>query len=117
MDKFGYEAKSFEVTEDHVKLLQRAWVSWEDCEFGAPSIDCKRPYGNSDVYGDLAEILWGDAQYANQEAELTEEQMAQLLKVHQETKIALQIFLRVGYMKPGRYVGEKYGSEWRAAES
>ena len=30
---------------------------WDDCEFGAPAIDCKRPYGNSDVYNDIAKIL------------------------------------------------------------
>jgi hypothetical protein len=33
------------------------YITWDDCEFGAPACDCKRPYGNSDVYGDMAEIL------------------------------------------------------------
>jgi hypothetical protein len=47
----------FTVTEDHLKLLRRAYIGWDDCEFGAPGIDPKRPYGNSDVIGDIAEIL------------------------------------------------------------
>ena len=45
----------FTVTEEHLKLLRRAYVDWEDCEFGAPAIDCKRPYGNSDVIADIGE--------------------------------------------------------------
>lgn len=48
---------TFTLTEDHIKLLSRAYIGWEDSEFGAPSIDCKRPYGNSYVEGDVAEIL------------------------------------------------------------
>jgi hypothetical protein len=47
----------FTVTDEHLKLLRRTNVGWEDGEFGAPSIDCKRPYGNSSVYNDIAEIL------------------------------------------------------------
>ena len=37
------DKKKFEVKLEHLKLLKRAYVRWEDCEFGAPSIDCKRP--------------------------------------------------------------------------
>lgn len=48
---------TFTVTDDHLKLLRRASVGWSDCEFGAPEIDPKRPYGNSNVLGDIAEIL------------------------------------------------------------
>ena len=47
----------FTVTDEHLKLLRGAYVGWDDCEFGAPAIDCKRPYGNSDVIADIAEIL------------------------------------------------------------
>lgn len=35
--------RAFVVTEDHLKLLAQMYVRWEDCEFGAPAIDCKRP--------------------------------------------------------------------------
>jgi len=46
-----------EITNDHLKLLEKAYWKYEDCEYGAPAIDCKRPYGNSDVEEDIAEIL------------------------------------------------------------
>lgn len=29
----------------------------DDCEYGAIGVDCKRPFGNSDVEGDILEIL------------------------------------------------------------
>src|SRR5262245_17189804 len=47
----------FTVTDEHLRLLRRAYVFWDETEFGAPGINAKRPYGNSDVYGDIAEIL------------------------------------------------------------
>jgi len=39
------------------KLLKNFQVRWNDCEFGAPEINPKRPYGNSDVEQDMLEIL------------------------------------------------------------
>lgn len=44
-------------TADHMTLLRATYWNWNDCEFGAASMDPKRPYGNSDVDGDLAELL------------------------------------------------------------
>jgi hypothetical protein len=49
--------RGIEPNEDHWTLLGRAFWDWDDCEFGAPSIHPKRPYGNRDVEGDLAELL------------------------------------------------------------
>ena len=49
--------KKFTLTENHIKLLCRAYVGWNGAEFGAPSIDPKRPYGNSDVLHDMGDIL------------------------------------------------------------
>lgn len=46
-----------EPTADHATLIAAAYWQWNDCEYGAPEIDPKRPYGNSDVEGDLAELL------------------------------------------------------------
>ena len=39
----------FTLTVDHITLLNNMWVDWSDVEYGAPEIDPKRPYGNSDV--------------------------------------------------------------------
>lgn len=49
--------KKFEVTEAHLKLLRAMEVDWNGAEFGAPTINPKRPYGNSDVFTDMFEIL------------------------------------------------------------
>ena len=55
IEDFG--SNEFEVTEEHIQLLRDMVVTWWNCEFGAPAIDPKRPYGNSWVYGDIAETL------------------------------------------------------------
>jgi hypothetical protein len=62
----------FTLTENHLKLLQKMWVGWSTCEFGAPEIDPKRPYGNSDVIGDIHEILtdtYSSREYISEEME------------------------------------------------
>ena len=91
----------FELTEEHLTLLARAYVRWEDCETGAPAIDCKRPYGNSDVAGDVAEILgWP----IDEQDGLTDEQRDRALEIHSETLTALQIILTARDFRPGVYV-------------
>lgn len=100
-------SKTFELTDKHIKLLRSAYVSWESGEFGAPSIDCKRPYGNGDVVGDVIKILFG---------ELPEEAIEGLQdyanQLHKETETALQIILATGEFKPGKYVCEDYTKNW-----
>ena len=50
--------QQFEVTEDHLKLVQRMYWQWDDHAYdGAPAVGLKRPYGNSDVMYDIAQIL------------------------------------------------------------
>lgn len=91
----------FTVTADHLKLLQRAYVGWDDCEYGAPAIDGKRPYGNGDVATDIAEILgWATPRDGPSEAQ---ERAARAL--HEETATVLQIVLCTpGFaVTPGTY--------------
>lgn len=106
----------FTVTEDHLKLLQRMYVGWQDCEYGAPEIDPKRPYGNSDVEADIAEILgWGDGkEYPYDELDSDTRQMASIL--HEETQTALQILLTNLTIEPGDYVADPYSTEWRRSD-
>jgi hypothetical protein len=47
----------FTVTDEHLRLLRRARISWEEAEFGAPGINSKRPYGNSNVFADMGQHL------------------------------------------------------------
>lgn len=53
------------ITADHYLLLERMTFDWDDeCEWGAVSSDCKRPFGNSGVERDVAEILGREVDYA-----------------------------------------------------
>ncbi len=102
--------KEFLLKPEHIKLLERAYIGWEDCEFGAPAIDCKRPYGNSDVVGDIAEILgW---QY-NHDDVLTKEQIGYAHQLHRETQVALQIIVQHFKVPWGTYISEDYGGTWK----
>lgn len=106
--------QQFTVTDEHIKLLRAANVGWEDCEFGAPSIDCKRPYGNSDVHADIAEILSITPIVSDDRgAKFSNEQTDRMDVLHKETKTALQIFLATGEMKAGRYVADNYDRNWQ----
>lgn len=92
----------FRVTEDHIKLIQNFYVRWEDSENGAPSIDCKRPYGNSHVASDVCEILGWDMP-EDYESYAYNDICEQAEAVHKETEIALQILLCNLSISPGLY--------------
>lgn len=103
--------QKFTVTEDHLKLLGRAYVTWDDCEFGAPGINCKRPYGNSSVYSDIAEIL--DIKPEGEDGDFTAQQEQLMNSLHRETQTVLQIILVTGVMIAGDYEADKYDTNWR----
>jgi hypothetical protein len=106
MDKIE-RATSFTITENHLKLLKRLNVDWDDCEFGAPCIDPKRPYGNSDVLDDIAEILG---------VKKTKE----FDRLHKEMQIVLQIIFVTGKIEVGDYVKTDkydYGSWKKSGET
>jgi hypothetical protein len=108
-DFFG---KEFVVTDQHIKLLKEMNVSWWDCEFGAPAIDCKRPYGNSDVYRDIAEIL--DIK-PDENDEFSEDQQFDMDEIHEDMQVVLQILVVNADkgIKPGTYTrANAYDTEW-----
>jgi len=113
IERFGREL--FELKEEHIKLLRNACVRWDDCEFGAPAIDCKRPYGNTAVYEDIAEIL--DIKPVTIDCGFkifSEDQKEWMRKIHHETKTALQIVLSTGKFESGLYECPKYFTRcWR----
>lgn len=90
----------FTLTTEHVALLRAMNVGWQDCETGAPEIDPKRPYGNSSVELDVAEILGWEVD----EDGLTDEQHDRAATLHRETQTALQVVLHAGSFEPGDYV-------------
>ena len=100
----------FTVTEDHLKLLQHVYLYWDYGEgYGAPAINPKKPYGNSDVERDVAEIL--DAPNSDWEGDeddeyldLTPEAREHFARLHVETMIVLHIVLAARDIRPGRYI-------------
>ena len=89
--------EQFKITEAHLKLLKHMYVSWDYCEFGAPAIDPKRPYGNSDCISDILDILGlphdKDNESLNDYAR----------KIHKDMGIVLQIVLVTQSFKCGIY--------------
>lgn len=108
--------ETFLLKEEHIKLLSRCYVQWQDCEAGAPEIDPKRPYGNSSVASDVAEIL--GLELSNEDEDGTEwdnnEAFEEALRFHRETETALQIILSTKTFKPGWYEKiNKYPPCWK----
>ncbi len=118
----------FEVKPEHLLLMRRFCVGWDDSEFGAPEIDPKRPYGNSDVLQDMLEILGireikggifgfdlfgveyllkGEDKH-NIDLEHEDALVGVLKGLHKETETALQICLATGAFKIGKYQCEEY---------
>lgn len=96
------KGKIFEVTEDHLKLLKHSHIIWRTSEYGAPAIDPKRPYGNTSVESDIAEILEWDKE-DSQRAE----------KIHRELEKVLQIVLVTQTFEPGLYnIRNEYTTDW-----
>ena len=108
----------FTVTEDHIKLLKQMCVGWDSCEFGAPAIDCKRPYGSLSVYGDMAEII-GIPRRDNVALEefcdewFEDDDIRRMDTLHQEMKTVLEIGIRVGIFCAGEHEAEEHRRNWR----
>jgi len=111
------DVKEFELKQIHLDLLKRVEIDWDDCEFGAPYIDPKRPYGNSDVFDDIAEIikLKKKENYDYNEEDWKEESMDYMEDLHKQTQIVLEIILHCQSFKLGKYKKVKYG-EWKFIE-
>jgi hypothetical protein len=110
------EKRTFTMLGVHLELLKRVYVDWDRTEFGAPCVDPKRPYGNSDVLDDMAEILGLDV-FTDRHGSrhLTENQEKFLRELHEQTETALQIVLRMlpGPVEIGRYEADKYEENWK----
>lgn len=89
---------TFTLTEDHIKLISNLHlVSYTD--FG-PEICSKRPFGNSSIECDIANIL----KWETEDGELTEKQVSDAWKIfNEELPNALQIVLCTKTFEPGTY--------------
>lgn len=106
--------KEFTLTKTHIELLSKVYVAWDDCATGAPCIDPKRPYGNSNVIKDMYVILTGKEDWYDLSSEIQSELQSEYLELHGELETALQIILYTKSFVPGIYEEERmYGNEWK----
>lgn len=94
---------TFEITDDHITLLQAAEWEYSDCEFGAPAIDPKRPYGNSSVETDLAELLIPGFKEMNDDDQAAELDDGWLVRTHRELVTVLAVAISARSFAPGIY--------------
>jgi len=123
---------TFPLTEELIALLRRGNVDFNDDAYeGAAGLDLKRPYGNSDVLTDVAEIVYGDRLISQDDENFfliqplsdrdpgTEAQLVSrvsdtvLRQLHRATGTALAIVLSTGSFQPGVYRRTRsYSDAW-----
>lgn len=52
-----HQGDVFELKREHLALIKRLNWYWDEGEYGAIAVEPKRPLGNSDVVGDVIEML------------------------------------------------------------
>jgi len=133
-DKSEKERKKlteFEIKDEHLKLLKEMNIRWDDCEFGAPAVDSKRPYGNSNGVDDVARVIGYkktkdtiefDEEYAKdfvdineylEDSDWTQKAYDYLYNIHKDMEIVLQIVLSSLSFKKGIYIRDSEYSKWR----
>ena len=112
----------FHVTEEHIKLMKRLHIGWCDDEYGAPEVDHKRPYGNSDVEEDMKTILnlsSNKCPHCEEVLDDSDDEKANNLvaSLHKDMQTVLQILVQNNGIKIGVYKNkEKYGNDWGFVE-
>lgn len=99
-----FKGKSLTVTDEHLLLLKRTYITWDPCEYGAPEINPKRPYGNGDVAQDIYEILGWPIGCQDCGVEYDDERAR---SIHVEMEAVVKVALH--------NVGEDIRGEWRNA--
>ena len=101
----GDEMKSgnyrrFYLSVDHIKLLQKLAIIENDSSCSiTPMVYPKKPYGNSDIPGDIIHILG----WLKTHEKIDEQLIKKAMKVHREMSIALEIVLCTQSFIPGWY--------------
>lgn len=107
--------KYFLLKREHVALLQRMNIYWEDEAYhGAPAVDIKRPYGNSSIWEDVAEII-GLEQHESDNGERywPKSTKENCLALHRDIDKALQVCLAAQSFEPGKYIADDYCNNWK----
>lgn len=106
----------FTLTKQHVDLLRNGNISIDSGPYwGTIGLDCKRPFGNSDIIGDMARIVGIEPLEDDNENIWPKGTEASMWKLFLELPLALQVILAAGTFEPGEYVSEQYMGKWRKA--
>lgn len=104
-------AKTVELKEEHIKILQEVGWFWDDMEHGGISMDSKRPFGFSgSIEGDIAEIIGYVPMYPKEGLDADEEEAMNTL--YRETFDALMIILLTRSFETGLYEYNQEGRQW-----
>lgn len=107
---------SFKLTEEHIRLIRR--LNFKTIVYNIenifhteedhirPNIDQKRPFGNSDVIGDVLSEL---GEKADEEGNWSPEQITKAKQILIEIPAALRVILDHETFKPGVYSISRYG--------
>ena len=89
------------------------------CEWGHVGLDCKRPFGNGDLVGDMAKILGIEPGPTDDGEEHwppgTHDKMVRMFE--DELPVALSIVLAAGTFETGQYECDEYRDNWRRVKS
>ena len=92
------DGMTFEITPDHMRLVERMyWGNYDD----VPSVDPKRPYGNSAVNRDIAEILGWIPE--GSDANLSDDMVERAEAIHQDMPQVMQIITSTLSCRAGTY--------------
>jgi hypothetical protein len=111
----------FELKEEHIKLIQHMYYQFDESAYeGAPSVNLKRPFGNSDLIGDIMDILEFEPSYMSDicfceeddcenfheddELEISDSEREYLMDIYQGTHIALKIITQLKTFETGKYI-------------
>ena len=81
----------------------------------SPVVNYNRPYGNSDIEGDIAEILGisDNKRHEDDYPWYKPEDVKYMMKLHSEMGKVIQIILATGLTEPGEYECEEYSIQWK----
>jgi hypothetical protein len=113
VDKYDNYTDKFFLHNIHIILLRNLNIYWDrELYYGAVQIDAKRPYGNSDVWGHIVEILEIDPNEVFDEDHNYINGSEKLLNaIHCQVCCALQVVLSTASFDTGWYrLTNKYKS-------
>lgn len=104
----------FTVIPAHIALLRELRIFWQDNPkgdnvtwlTGAPSINLRRPYGNSGIEADVANIIGVPEPDWDAGEDWTEEELSAFAVLHRSMEIVLQIAVQCNGIEPGDYISQ-----------